>query len=121
MSKHAPKAEGKNEAENLMPLGNALLSGEADKPLIQCPGNNRLVLEFVTELAPILAAGGFYQRANRAVTIERVRRKDRFKRDRLTESIIESTPASPQRTSPKCVKCSIPLSGPLADFVSRQH
>lgn len=52
------------------------------------------MLEFVTELAPILAACGFYQRANRAVTIESVLRKDRFKRERLTESIIELTPAS---------------------------
>jgi hypothetical protein len=94
-SVRVPKADAKNEAENLIrALDKMLPSGEADKPLIQCPGDNRLMLEFVSELAPILAAGGFYQRANRAVTIESVLRKDRLERERLTESVVELTPAS---------------------------
>lgn len=87
--------DGNNESASLIrALGKVLPGSEGDKPLIQCPGDNRLVLEFVTELAPILAASRFYQKANRAVTIESVIRKDRLKRERLLESIVELTPAS---------------------------
>jgi hypothetical protein len=89
------KGGGNNESENLIrALGKVLPVSEGEKPSIQCPGDNRLVLEFVTELAPILAACGFYQKANRAVMIESVLRKDRLKRERLLESIVELTPAS---------------------------
>jgi hypothetical protein len=95
MSERAPKPGGDNEPKSLIhALDEVLLDGAEGKPLIQCPGDNRLVLEFVTELAAILAGSGFYQRGNRAVAIERVLRKDRLEKKRLVESIIELTPAS---------------------------
>jgi hypothetical protein len=95
MSERAPKPEINNEAKSLiLALDGVLLGGEKDKPLIQCPGDNRLVLEFVTELTSILAANGFYQRGKRAVTIERVLSNDRLGNKRLVESIVELTPAS---------------------------
>jgi hypothetical protein len=95
ISEPATKGDSTSEAENLIRVLDKVLPGsEAGKPLIQCPGDNRLVLEFVTELASILAGNGFYQRSNRAVMIERVLRKDRLRGQRLTESIVELTPPS---------------------------
>jgi hypothetical protein len=97
MSERAPKPGGDNEPKSqslIHALDKVLLDGAEDKPLIQCPGDNRLVLEFVNDLTAILAASGFYQRGNRAVAIERVLRKDRLENKRLVESIVELTPAS---------------------------